>query len=138
MAGGLRSHTEGFIGMERALHKRLSFAVREPVRMDLTYHGARFIIAEFAIATAVTVGFAIYFGTAPVATHLLWAGVAGLLAANSLTFMLLAWEIARRNGIPARTAYTGWRIFVYTVAAVVLLVVPFVFPVLALAQRRRG
>jgi hypothetical protein len=124
--------------MQRATHKRLSLAVREPVRMDLTYHGVRFIIAEFAITTAVFVGLAIYFGTAPVATHLFWASAVGLLGVNSLTFLLLAWEIARRHGIPARTTYTGWGIFVYTVEAVVLLLVPFVFPVLAFTQRRRG
>ncbi|MBA3823384.1 MAG: hypothetical protein H0X24_05670 [Ktedonobacterales bacterium] len=120
-----------------ARSRRLSLAVREPVRMDLTYHGTRFIVVEFAIATALMVGVAFWFGSAPVATHLLWAGAALLLAANSLTFLLLAWEITRRNGIPARTAYSGGGLFVYTIEAVVLLLLPGVFPLLALVQWRR-
>ncbi len=117
-----------------------SLAVREPVRMDLTYHGARFIIGEFIIMTMITSAFAglellAYLRNGETTVNLLWAGLFACCAANALTFLLLARTLARNTSLPPQTAYTGKWIFIYTIEAVMLLLMPGVFPVLALMQR---
>ncbi len=122
---------------------RLTLAVREPVRMDVIYHGARFITAEFITATGLLVGLAVlqvilFIRGQQASLHLQTAILFGVLAMNSLTFLLLTREVARRIVGAARPAYTGGWIAVYTIEAVLLLLLPGVFPVLALAQRPRG
>ena len=121
-------------------HRPISLAVREPVRIDLAFHGSRLIQAEFA-------GVALVFLAISVLEAVLWFqhrsvflyGVGTLLfasfAANAFTFWGLARQLARHTKIPARSVYTGRAIVVYSVEAVDLLLVPLLFPVLALVQR---
>jgi hypothetical protein len=126
--------------MAQSMHGGASLAVREPVRMDVAYHGARPIIVEFAAATVLLVGlsalqFVLALTRADAATHWQWTAIFGVWALNALTFMLLAREGARSGTIPPREHFTHWSIFVATVESLLLLLLPLVFPVLALIQR---
>ena len=125
-----------------APQRRLSLAVREPVHMDVAYHGVRFITAEFVGMTLLLLGFAAleigaYIGRSHAAQQLLWAGIFAFVGVNALTFLVLAREGVRQGAVPSRDHFTPWAIFVYTVEAVVLLLLPLLFPLLARLQRRR-
>jgi hypothetical protein len=131
--------------MENPLAARrapLSLAVREPVRLDVSLHGAWPIMVEFGLATLLLVGLSglqlfLAMTQAGDTPHALWAGIFGLWAVNALTFLLLARAVGRQSPKLPRSHYTWGTIFVYTIEALVLLVVPLVFPVLAVAQRQR-
>lgn len=100
------------------------FQVSDVVDMDVALHGRRFIVTEFALVATVALVIAVV-ATVP------WARVyAGVFALNCVTFTWLAAVRPRRRPPQLRSVYalTGF--------AMLLLFVPFVFPVAALLQRK--
>jgi hypothetical protein len=119
---------------------RRTLAVHEPVRLDIAYHGARFIIIEFTLATAICLGLVTLEAVAYVtrgraAANLVGGALFLSCGLNAVTFLALAVTIGRRERGSLRQDYPGGWIALYTVEAVVLLLAPLVFPLVALMQR---
>jgi Ca2+/Na+ antiporter len=115
------------------------FSVREPVRIDLAYHGARFIIGEFAIATLLSFALAagelaLYLFSDHEPLQLLGGIFFLSCMLNSLTFLLIAINTVRRHHGASRSDYRHWQILLYTIFVVILLLAPLVFPLLAIVQ----
>ncbi len=113
--------------------------VRDLVRMDMALNGARFIILEFALATALAVmigSFVLLAGTPQGSLSVVLAGLFFLSCGlNSLTFLLLALSIVRRGDRARKADYSRRVITVYSLWAIGLILVPFVFPLLSVHQR---
>ncbi len=114
-------------------------SVHEPVRMDLAYNGARFIISEFVVVTLIslTVGvleLALFLSQGHGEIHLASGAFFLSCALNSLTFLLIAIDTIRRNDGMKRSDYRGGQAVKCTLLAVILLLLPLVFPLLALSQ----
>jgi hypothetical protein len=117
------------------------FTVREPVRMDLALHGPRFIISEFILATLIAFGLAggelALFFLRDHAILQLEGGIFFLsCAVNALTFLALAIAITRRHESLSRAEYPQRMALTRTLAAVIFLLVPLLFPILAAIQGR--
>jgi hypothetical protein len=110
------------------------FMVREVVDMDVALHGRRFIVVEFVLMVAFGLAFAgleIFLGAVRgpiVAGDLVTAVYVSFVTINCITFLLLALDTEQ----PATPAMRS--IMWLTVAAVVLLGVPLVFPIAAAWQ----
>jgi hypothetical protein len=113
--------------------------VRDLVRMDMALNGASFIILEFALATALAVmigSFVLLAGTPKGSLSVILAGLFFLSCGlNSLTFLLLALSIVRRGDRARKADYSRRVITVYSLWAIGLILVPFVFPLLSAHQR---
>jgi hypothetical protein len=119
----------------------LVIEVRDLVRMDMALNGVRFIIVEFALATAVAVvigSFVLFAGTPKGSLSVTLAGCFFFLwELNALTFLLLALSIIRRGDHGHRADYDRRVTRIYGLWAIGLILVSLVFPLLALGQRVR-
>jgi hypothetical protein len=118
---------------------RFVIEVRDVVRMDTALNGARFIIIEFALATALAVvigSFVLFAGTPKGSLSVILAACFFFLwGLNALTFLLLALSIVRRGDRAHRADYSRRVIRIYGLWAIGLILVPLVFPLLAVRQR---
>lgn len=110
------------------------FMVREVVDMDVALHGKRFIVGEFILMSTLGLGFAgleLYLGALRahmVGYQLVTAAYVSFVTINCLTFLLLALRSERQSAPAMRSVL--W----LTAAAVVLLALPLVFPLVAAWQ----
>lgn len=117
----------------------LFIEVRDLVRMDIALNGARFIMIGFTLATVLAAVIAVRSSVSPACqeAHYLWClpGYFSWCGLNSLTFLFLALSIVRRGDRGLKADY-NWRVAgVYGLWAFGLILVPLVFPLLAVRQR---
>lgn len=107
--------------------------------MDMAFNGARFIILEFALATALAVvigSFALFVGTPKGSLSVIAAASFFFLWGLNTLFLLLALSIFRRGDRTQTADYDRRVIRIYGLWAIGLILIPLVFPLLAIAQRR--
>ena len=124
---------------QKGYRPRIVIEVRDLVRMDVALNGARFIIIEFALTTvlaAVIGSFVLFAGMPEGSVSVILAGLYFLSCGlNSLTFLLLALSIVRHGDRAHKADYNRRVIGAYSLWAIGLILVPLVFPLLAVYQR---